>query len=95
MPKGYIIARIEIHDPEGFKKFGPLAMAAAEKYGGRLLVRDPAPDIREGNLPGVSVVMEFDSVAAAKAFYESQEYSLAREVRNKASVTDFRIVEGV
>jgi len=95
LPKGYIIARIEVHDPEGFKAFGPLSAIALEKFGGRILVRDPAPDIREGALAGVAVVVEFASVAVARDFYESPEYTDARAARDKASVTDLRIVEGV
>lgn len=95
MPKGYVIARIEIHDMEAFQAFPPLAGEALKKFGGKTLVRDPTPDIREGALQGVSVVVEFDSVETARAFYESEEYTLARQARDKASVTDFRIVSGV
>ena len=95
MPKGYIVARIEIHDPEGFKAFGPLSAQAIEKHGGRVLVRDPNPDIREGSLNGLAIVVEFDSPETARTFYESAEYTAAREARDKASITDLRIVSGV
>ena len=42
MPKGYIIGRIDVHDMEAFQPFVPLSAIAQEKYGGRVLVRDPA-----------------------------------------------------
>ena len=95
MPKGYVIARIEVHDSEGFKAFGPLSATAIKAYGGKVLVRDPSPDLREGTLTGISVVVEFVNVETARAFYESAEYTAAREARDKASITDLRIASGL
>jgi uncharacterized protein (DUF1330 family) len=94
MSKGYIVANIRVKDAEKFQGFGPLAAIAIKKFNGRVLVRNPAPEQREGEARGVSVVVEFDDIATARAFYESPEYTAARELRETCSDTDLIIVEG-
>ena len=95
MPKGYIVANIRVHDAEAFKGFGPLSATAIKKFNGRVLVRNPNGERREGDTRGVTVVVEFDDVETARAFYESPEYTAARDLRETCSETDLVIVEGV
>lgn len=94
MPKGYVIANIRAHDMEGMQRFGAASAPIVAEFGGRVLVRDLNPDQREGDLQGMSVVVEFDDVATAQRFYESQGYTDAKAIRQAASDTDLRIVEG-
>jgi uncharacterized protein (DUF1330 family) len=95
MPKGYLIAHIRVHDAEAFEEFEQLSGAAIKAYNGKVLVRNPAPDHREGAAEGLAIVIEFESLDAARAFYESDEYSTARRVREKISETDLILVEGL
>lgn len=95
MPKGYLIAHIRVHDKEAFEKFKEMAGPAIAEYGGRVLVRNPAADHREGDLRGAAVVIEFDDIDGARRFYESDAYTAARAVRELASETDLMLVEGV
>jgi uncharacterized protein (DUF1330 family) len=60
-----------------------------------VLVRNPEADHREGNLRGTVVVIEFDNMEAARRFYESDAYTAARRVRERAAETDLLLVEGV
>ena len=39
MPKGYWIARVDVHDPEGYKAYIAANAAALKKYGAKFLVR--------------------------------------------------------
>lgn len=94
MPKGYVIANIRVHDREGMKRFVAASSPVIAEYGGRVLVRDPNPEQREGNLQGMPVVVEFDDVETARRFYESQGYTDAKAIREAAADTDLRIVEG-
>lgn len=94
MPKGYIIANIRAHDMEGMAKFGEASSPVIAEYGGRFLVRDLKPELREGDLQGIAVVVEFDDVDTARRFYESQGYTDAKAIRFAAADTDLRIVEG-
>ena len=95
MPKGYLIAHIRIHDKQAFEEFKALSGAAIKAHGGNVLVRNPAPDHREGGAAGLSIVIEFESYDAARAFYESEAYSEARRARERISDTDLILVEGV
>ena len=87
MSKGYLIAHINIHDKEGFEKFREMSLPIISKYEGKALIRNPNPDLREGSNSGLVIVLEFASFDHAKRFYESEEYSLAKQVREKASST--------
>ena len=40
-------------------------------------------------------MIEFESIDAARAFYESEAYTEARAVREKISDTDLILVEGL
>lgn len=95
MPKGYLIAHIRVQDKEAFEEFKQLSGAAIKAHDGRVLVRNPNPDHREGAAQGLAIVIEFDSLQAAQAFYDSEAYSQARAVREKISETDLVLVEGL
>ena len=95
MAKGYLIAHIRVHDKEAFEEFKRMSGPAIEGYGGRILVRNPAADHREGELRGLVIVIEFDDIDRARQFYESDEYTAARAVRETAAHTDLLLVEGL
>lgn len=95
MPKAYLIANIRVHDPEGYDRFRAMSGPAIATYGGRVLVRNPKPERREGQIEGIVIVIEFDDIAAARAFYASPEYTAARAEREKAADTDLMLVEGI
>lgn len=95
MPKGYIVANIRAHDMDGIARFGAASAPVIAKFGGRVLARDLNPELREGDIQGISVLVEFDDVETAQAFYESQGYTDAKAIRQAAADTDLRIVAGV
>lgn len=95
MAKGYLIARIRVHDKDGFEAFKKMSTPLISEYGGRLLARNPDVDILEGNQQGLVVLLEFDSMDAARRFYFSDGYTAAKLVREKASEADLILVEGV
>lgn len=95
MPKGYLVAHIRVHDKDAYQRFAAMAGPAIKEYGGRVLARQTEPDHREGDLRGIVVLLEFDSLQAARRFYESEAYTAARGVRETAAETDLMLVEGV
>ncbi|MEL6690279.1 MAG: DUF1330 domain-containing protein [Pseudomonadota bacterium] len=95
MAKGYLVARIKVHDKDAFEEFKSLSGAAIKAHGGKVLVRNPINDQREGDGAGLAIVIEFESLAAATAFYESEAYTEARLVREKISATELFLVEGL
>lgn len=95
MASGYLIAHIRVHDAEKFEDFKRMSGPAIADYGGKVLVRNPSPEHREGDLRGLTIVIEFESLDAARAFYESDAYTAARAVREAAAHTDLMLVEGI
>jgi uncharacterized protein (DUF1330 family) len=95
MAKGYLIANIRVHDKEIFEKFKSMSTPLISEYGGKLLVRTPEVERREGELTGLIVMLEFPNVEMARTFYESESYTAAKLVREGGSSTDLCIVEGL
>jgi uncharacterized protein (DUF1330 family) len=92
----YIIAQVNVKDPQKYQEYAKLAGPATVKYGGRFLVRGGAKTPLEGDIPFQRIVVnEFDSVEAARRFYNSVEYQAAREKRLGAADFNMVIVEGV
>ena len=94
MSKGYLVAHIRVHDKDGFEKFRQMAGPTIAEYGGKVLVREPNPDVREGKILGIALVIEFESIETARKFYESEKYQAAKAVRELAADTDLILVEG-
>ena len=94
MNKGYLVAHLRVHDQEGFENFRQMAGPTIAEYGGKVLVREPNPDVREGKNLGIALIIEFESIETARKFYESDKYQEAKEIREMASDTDLILVEG-
>ncbi len=95
--KGYIVAEVKVRDAEAMARYRPLSQAAVEKFGGRFLIRGGVAEVLEGGWlpPERLIVVEFDSVEQASAFYHSPEYQAARQVREGAGEMNMLLVSGV
>jgi uncharacterized protein (DUF1330 family) len=95
LPKGYVIFTEFINDVEamaGYKEASGPTMAA---HGAKLLVVDPEPEVVEGEWPAtMTVLLEFESVEAAKAWYYSDEYQAAAMIRQAGADTNAVILAG-
>lgn len=95
MPKAYVIADIDVTNPEAYARYRELSTAAAEKHGARFLVRGGATQVLEGDRqPARLVVLEFDDVATAQRWYDSAEYREAIAVRQASATSSLVLVEG-
>lgn len=95
--KGYVVAEVRVHDADAIARYRQLSSAAVEQYGGRFLVRGGASEILEGKWspPERMIVVEFESVAQAKRFYDSPEYQAARKVREHIAEMNMLVISGV
>jgi uncharacterized protein (DUF1330 family) len=93
----YVIANVEVSDPEQYKGYQALSPGAIAAAGGEFIVRGGATQVLEGEFqPARTVVIKFASVAAAKAFYDSALYTEARKQRAGATkYFNMFIVEGI
>ena len=94
MGKGYLLAHLRVHDEEGFENFREMAGLTIDEHRGKVLVREPNPDVREGKNLGIALIIEFESIETARKFYESEKYQAAKTVRELASNTHLVLVEG-
>jgi uncharacterized protein (DUF1330 family) len=95
MPKGYVIARASVTNPTAWGAYAGQASEVIKKYGGRPLVRGGRVEVAEGEGRARNVVIEFDSLDAAKRYYHSPEYQAAKALREGAAIMDVVVVEGV
>ena len=92
----YLIAEIEVHNPELFEEYRKLVPATIAKHGGKYLVRGGAVDPLEGGWkPARIVVLEFPTLEQARKWYRSLDYAPALAIRLKASNGKAILVEGV
>ena len=94
MAKGYMVAGLHVRDKAGLEKFREMAKPVLEEYGGKVLVRTPSAEAREGKKTGIVVVLEFESMDKARKFYECEAYQAAKAERDKVSDTDLFLAEG-
>lgn len=95
MSKGYVIARVDVSDPEAYARYAAAATKAIANHGGRALVRGGRFEAPEGQARARNVVLEFESYEAARAYYHSAEYQAAKAHREGAAEAEFVLVEGV
>ncbi len=91
----YVIYQAEISDEGRYGAYRELAGPAVAAAGGRYLVRGGESVSLEGETPPQrTIVIEFPDRAAAQAWYESDAYRAAREVRAGAATARAYVVEG-
>lgn len=91
----YIIARIDVQDPEDYMTYAVQTVASAERWGGTFLVKGGAPEQIEGSGPDRHVVISFPDRATAKAWYESDEYQEILPIAKRSATRDIVIVDGI
>jgi uncharacterized protein (DUF1330 family) len=96
MAKAYWVATYKsISNPDALAAYAKLAGPAIQAAGGRFLARGVAAKAYESGLLQRSVVIEFESVAAAEAAHDSPGYQEALRALGKGADRDMRIIEGV
>ena len=94
MPKAYIVASINVTDPDGYEAYVKRAEKVTKGAGGRLLVSGGRTEAIEGTFHNRIVVIEFEGIEAARA--AAAGYSALRDTRGTSAPDyDSVIVEGV
>ena len=92
----YILADVQITDPEQYEQYKAASPAAIASGGGRFVVRGGEMAVLEGDWrPKRLVMLEFEDLDAAKRWYESAEYQEAKRLREGAADLRMVAVEGV
>jgi uncharacterized protein (DUF1330 family) len=92
----YIIADVTVTDAEKMANYREWSTKAMQEHSAQVLVRGGAFEVLEGPwTPSRLVLLAFESMDKAKAFYNSQTYTHARSLREGAGVMRMVVVEGV
>jgi uncharacterized protein (DUF1330 family) len=95
MPKGYVISRVDVTNPDAYARYAAAATKAIAEHGGKPLARGRRSEALEGKARARNVVLEFESYDAARAYFHSEQYQAARGVREGAADIEMVLVEGV
>ena len=91
----YVLAEIEITNPEGYKAYTTMVPATIEKYGGRFVVRGTPCHALEGEWPERRrVLIEFPTTEAARKWWDSTEYEKPKALRRATSKGRLLLMEG-
>jgi uncharacterized protein (DUF1330 family) len=93
--KGYIIAQVDVSNPQQYGEYAKLSPGLIAKFGGQFLARAGRTVTLEGT-PARSrvVIIEYPSFERAQAFFGSAEYQQAKKLREGAANAQFILVEG-
>ncbi|MFL6815171.1 MAG: DUF1330 domain-containing protein [Bradyrhizobium sp.] len=94
MAKGYWIARVDVHNIDGYKEYVEQNGAVFAKYGAKFLVRAGKHVAKEGSSRSRNVVLEFKDYETALACYDSPEYARLLAIRSAHAESDLLIIEG-
>lgn len=95
MPKGYVIVRATVTNPEQWGAYVAKSKAALDKYEGKPIVRGGRCETVEGTGSARNAVLEFPSYDHALGYAKSAEYAAAKVLREGAGSLDMTVVEGV
>ncbi len=95
MPSAYIIANVDVTNPERYETYKKLSSIAMQAHGAEVCVRGGAVHVLEGDwAPSRVVMLKFPSVAQARTFYDSVEYQAAKVSRQGIADMRMVVVEG-
>lgn len=95
MTRGYVMLLLDVHDRQGYEEYLEKASPTVAAHGGRFVFASDNPDVVEGQWPaGRTIMIEFDSMPAARAWYESSSYEPLVAARRATSDSHVAIFEG-
>ncbi len=94
MPAYWISTYPEVYDEDKVAAYAALAGPALTGAGGRFLARGLPEQVYEAGLNTRTIVIEFESVDAARAAHDSEAYQTALAALDGGAARDLRIVPG-
>jgi uncharacterized protein (DUF1330 family) len=96
MSSAYILANVDVKDPQQYEEYKRLSTIAMKVHGAEVCIRGGKAQVLEGDwLPDRLVLLKFPSAEQARKFYDSTEYAAARQAREGIATMRMVLVEGV
>lgn len=95
MSKGYIIFTERVTDQPALEAYAAAAVPSVLAAGGMAIIAGPANEVVEGEWHGdTTVVLEFDTIEAARSWYNGDAYQSIIAQRHDAATSNVAIFEG-
>ncbi len=95
MAKGCFMVTVDVKDEDGMNGYAAKAGPTVGQSGGKLIVVEDNVEVLEGKWHGTqTIIVEFDSVDAARAWYNSDAYQAVIGERHAAAESNAVIVSG-
>lgn len=91
----YLVASIEVMDPETYQQYIPGARASIQAHGGQMLAVDQSTEVLEGSAPARTIIVQFPDKATAQAWYQSSDYQSVIHLRLESSKSTVVIADGL
>jgi uncharacterized protein (DUF1330 family) len=92
---GYVIANIDVKNPEAYKEYIDKVKPIVEKFGGEYLVRNGEYKVIDGEWKYPrTVIIKFPTYEKALEWYNSEEYQPVKPIRLANSVANGIIIQG-
>jgi uncharacterized protein (DUF1330 family) len=92
----YVIVETDIVDAAQYERYKAASPDAIASGGGRFLARGGELAVLEGDWqPSRLVILEFEDLAAARRWYDSEVYQQAKKLRDGAARLRMVAVQGV
>lgn len=92
----YYVAEFQATGPGSIKAYSERVESTFKPYSGRFIVRGGVLDVEEGfGAQGKLVIIKFDSLSQANAWYHSTAYQALIPIRHQAGNTRTYMVEGL
>jgi uncharacterized protein (DUF1330 family) len=90
----YALSIVEVTDPDTFSTYVDAVGPIVERHGGRYLTVGTVAHVLEGVPgPGSVVLIRFDDLAAARNWYESDDYQAIVPIRHRTARTTVVLFE--
>ena len=89
----YLIVQIEITNPQAYELVKKLTPPTIKKFGGKYLARGRIIKNTKGKGERL-VILEFEDIKQAKAWWNSSEYAPVKELRQLNAITNMVLTEG-
>jgi uncharacterized protein (DUF1330 family) len=92
----YVIINVNVKDQKQYEEYMKRGAPTIIAHGGKPLVRGGKTEIWEGSpTPKRVIMLEFDSMEQARAWWNSDEYRAAKKFRENAAEANVFCVEGI
>lgn len=92
----YIVVEVDVHNPTEYEDYKKLTPGSLKNFQGKFIVRGGKTETLEGDWsPKRFVMLEFPTIELAKAWWASEEYAPAKELRQRTATSKMIVVEGV